>query len=94
MTESIPELINKALEEKVFPGGVLIASQNGEVAVSEAFGRTDYASGQPVSVNTVYDLASLTKPLATTLAIICLVKSAKLSLHRPLGECLPQSRGE
>ncbi|MCG6910288.1 MAG: beta-lactamase family protein [Deltaproteobacteria bacterium] len=92
VAESITELINNALENKVFPGGVLIASKRGDIVVGEAFGRTDYGSGKSVRLDTVYDLASLTKPLATSLAVIHLIDRAELAPGRQVGELLPAFR--
>ena len=93
MPKTIKQLIKSALEDKVFPGGVLLASKKGEVLVREAFGRTDVNAKTVVNLDTVYDLASLTKPLATTLAVMQLVDTSSLRLDQTLGDLLPASTG-
>lgn len=93
MTESIEKLIKTALEEKVFPGGVLLASKQGEIIVQEAFGYTDFDNDMSVNPDTIYDLASLTKPLATTLAVMHLMGTSGLHLEQTLGDLLPACIG-
>ena len=93
MPKTIKQLIQAALEDNVFPGGVLLASKKGEVLVQEAFGRIDLTGKTPVRLDTFYDLASLTKPLATTLAIMHLIDTSGLDLGQTLGDLLPASAG-
>ncbi len=93
MANPIRQLIQTALEDGVFPGGVLLASKHGKVAIREAFGWTDIYHKIQVDQDTVYDLASLTKPLATTLAVMHLVDRSRLHLGQTLGELLSACRG-
>ncbi len=93
MTLQIRRLIQDALINQVFPGGVLIASKQGEVLVREVFGKTDFDNDVLVSADTIYDLASLTKPLATTLAIMHLMGPSNLQLGQTLGDLLPMCSG-
>ena len=81
--------MQQALEEGVFPGAVLLAARDQKVLLHAAWGVTDLASGQPVTVDTVFDLASLTKPLATVMAVMCLVQEGRLSLDAPMDTLLP-----
>jgi len=91
--EKIRQLIQKALKEGVFPGGVLLTSHAGQIVVHEAFGLVDTHDSLPVCQDTVYDLASLTKPLATTLAVVYLSETSRLEIHQSLEDLLPQTRG-
>lgn len=93
MEKTIKQLIQEALEDRVFPGGVLLASKEGEVRVREAFGNTDFDHGISAGLDTIYDLASLTKPLATTLAIMYLINTSSLRLDQTLGNLLPACLG-
>lgn len=86
-------MIQEALADRVFPGGVLLASKEGQVHVRLAFGNTDFDHGMPVSMETIYDLASLTKPLATTLAILYLIDTSNLRLDQTLGDLVPACSG-
>ena len=86
---SVHRLMQLALDEGVFPGAVLLAARDSEILLHQAWGVADLSSGQPVTVDTVYDLASLTKPLATTLAVMRLIQTGRLTLGTPLGPVLP-----
>jgi len=85
----VNQLMRQALDEGVFPGAVLLAARDGEILLHRAWGVADLSSGRPVTVDTVYDLASLTKPLATTLAVMRLIQTGRLTLETPLGTVLP-----
>jgi CubicO group peptidase (beta-lactamase class C family) len=82
----------------VFPGAVLMVAQGDEIAFREAVGyRCLIPEHLTMEIDTIFDLASLTKPLATTLALMKLVESGKIGLDRPLAnfflEPLPEDKG-
>ena len=81
--------MQQAVSENVFPGGVLLVSQNGNPVYQGAFGYRDLLTRSPVTTKTIFDLASLTKPLATALAVLVLVEDGKLALDQQLGDVLP-----
>ncbi len=87
------QLMANAVSDGVFPGGVLMASRQGQVLIHQAFGLADLNTEMPVSTQTVFDLASLTKPLATTLAVLTLTEQAQLRLDHTLGDFMVSSRG-
>jgi len=87
--ESVDRLMRQAVAEKIFPGGVLLVSFKGEVVFLNAYGFANLSSRAPVALETIFDLASLTKPLATTLAVLLLVQQNKIQLEQPLGQLLP-----
>jgi len=93
LLKSARRLMEVAVSDGVFPGGVLLASQQGQVWIHQAFGLADLATETPVSTQTVFDLASLTKPLATTLAVLTLMEHAQLRLDHTLGDFMVPSRG-
>ena len=82
-----------AVADGVFPGAVLLWANRGDVVYHKAFGVRDLRTGEPVTLDTVFDLASLTKPLATALAVADLVSSGRLSLKTCLKDALPQACG-
>jgi len=90
-SDPIASAMQSAVEEGVFPGAVLLVRIRGRVAYHRAFG---YASlipqKEPACLETVYDLASLTKPLATATAVLCLVQDGRLSLEDPLHDILEE----
>jgi serine-type D-Ala-D-Ala carboxypeptidase len=86
---AVDRLMRAAVAEGVFPGAVLLVDRGGELAAHAAYGVADRASGRPVTVETVFDLASLTKPLATTLALMRLEQEGRIRIDQRLGELLP-----
>jgi len=81
---SVDLLMHQAVSENVFPGACLLVSLNGDILFNEAYGHANLYTGQAVTRDTVFDLASLTKPLATTLAVMVLIQQGKLRLDQPL----------
>jgi CubicO group peptidase (beta-lactamase class C family) len=78
----IEAALQSAVEDGVFPGAVLAVRLRGELRCLIAAGRlASRESEVPAQVSTVYDLASLTKPLATTTSILLLVQEGRLGLH-------------
>jgi serine-type D-Ala-D-Ala carboxypeptidase len=70
-----------AVEREVIPGATIAVRKGGQIAFEGAFGhRTLQPERSPMRLETVFDLSSLTKPLATTIAIMILVRDAKLRL--------------
>ena len=91
--ESVDRLMQQAVAEKIFPGGVLLVSQEGEVIFFNAYGFANLYSRAPMTPEMVFDLASLTKPLATTLAVLRLIQQDKIRLEQFLGQLLPDFEG-
>ena len=90
---TVVEAMERAVRGSVFPGGVLLASRGPDILFHQAFGVADLGTGEPVSNGTLFDLASLTKPLATTMAVLDLVQQGTLRLEHPLGALLPGVAG-
>lgn len=84
----VDALMRQGVSEKIFPGGQLLVSHAGKILFNEAYGLANIFSGQPVTRETLYDLASLTKPLATTLAVMVLIQDGKLRLDQTLSEII------
>ena len=88
----INDLMRKGVKDRVFPGGVLLVSKNDSIVFFEAYGYANIFSKRIMTKNTIFDLASLTKPLATTLAVMKLIQQGKLDLEQNLGTVLPEFR--
>ena len=92
--EEVDRLLESFRERGAFPGGVLAVGHRGSQAHLHAFGRLTYdADASPVSAGTIYDLASLTKVVATTTMAMILVDEGRLDLDRPVQELLPGFTG-
>jgi CubicO group peptidase (beta-lactamase class C family) len=85
--------MDKAVQEGVFPGGVLAVRLNGEVRTLVVAGRLSADPADPVQISTMYDLASLTKPLVTVTSVLLLVQSGTLHLDRHVGQVLVELEG-
>ncbi|MEM7483516.1 MAG: glycoside hydrolase family 3 N-terminal domain-containing protein, partial [Acidobacteriota bacterium] len=71
---AVDQVIDRFLAEKAFPGGVLAVGRRGALVYLRPFGKLSYdAEAAAVSADTIYDLASLTKVLATTTMTMVLV---------------------
>ena len=81
------------IADGVFPGCRVLAAMNGKVFYDKAFGYTRYDKMHAVDTNTLYDMASCTKVLATTLAVMRLYEQGKLNLDKTIGDYLPQAKG-
>ena len=76
----VEQVLAEGVDQGAYPGAVLVVSRAGRVEMETAVGtRTGEAGSEPIQAETVFDLASLTKPLATTLAFLVLVKQGRLS---------------
>jgi CubicO group peptidase (beta-lactamase class C family) len=85
----IQAAMDQAVRDGVFPGGVLAGRLDGEIRILVVAGRLSFDSAaQPVQPSTVYDLASLTKPLATVTSVLLLVQAGKLKLDVAVGDVL------
>ncbi|HSK81341.1 MAG TPA: serine hydrolase domain-containing protein [Thermoanaerobaculia bacterium] len=92
--EDADRLLESFRERGAFPGGVLAVGHRGEVVHLHAFGRLTYdADAPPVAADTLYDLASLTKVVATTTMAMILVDEGRLDLDQPVRELLPGFTG-
>jgi CubicO group peptidase (beta-lactamase class C family) len=73
--------MQEAVAERVFPGAVLLVNKEGQVVYHRAFGqRSLEPEVTPLHEDTIFDLSSLTKPLATTTAFLLLVQERKLRI--------------
>ncbi len=87
----LDRLFEKALKSGLFPGAVLTVATGGEVVFEAAWGGVTHVPWSArVSPGTVYDLASLTKPLATALSVMALIERGKLHLDDTLGSFLSE----
>lgn len=92
--QAIQAALNRAVDEGVFPGAVLAVRVGARLRCLAAAGRlSTEAGGLPVRTDTIYDLASLTKPLATVTSILLLIQRGKLNLEDPVQQYLGELDG-
>ncbi len=94
--EMLRRRVGKVMEEAIgrrdIPGGVVLIRHRGTVVLHEAYGMMDLTTSPPKAARPdgIYDLASLTKPLATGLVVMSLVEEGRLALTDPLTRHLPE----
>src|SRR5580658_8576573 len=88
---NIDAIMDKAVAEGNIPGGVVLVGHNGAVIYRKAFGmRSLEPAREPMTVDTIFDLASLTKCIATTTAMMQLIERGQIRLNDPVATYLPE----
>jgi len=88
------QVVERAIAARGFPGAVIALGRGGPPVHQRAFGQLTYEAGSPrVKPDTIYDLASLTKVVATTTAAMLLVEAGKVDLGKPVSAYVPAFRG-
>jgi uncharacterized protein YbbC (DUF1343 family)/CubicO group peptidase (beta-lactamase class C family) len=86
--------INQAIREDKIPGAVVLVGHNGQVVYRKAYGyRALLPKKEPMTVDTIFDIASLTKIVATTSAIMKLAEQEKMRINVPVTDYLPEFQG-
>lgn len=93
MAKDIDSIVTDAIKQKAFPGAVVLVAKDGKIAYERAFGYMTYDSVEAVYPETMYDMASVTKIMATTLGVMKLYDEGKLDLQKTIGDYLPWVRG-
>lgn len=81
----IEKIVREGIEQFAMPGCQVLVAKNGHVIYNRAFGYHTYERRRPVRPNDLYDLASITKVAATTLATMHLTEQEQLDLRAQLG---------
>ena len=90
-SEPITEMLASRIEAGDFPSAVYLIAENGKAVFADALGdAVREPEPHPATLNTIYDLASLTKPLITGLLCAQLVERGELSLDNPVADYLPE----
>jgi CubicO group peptidase (beta-lactamase class C family) len=89
MWHSLTQLLERGRDQGIYSAAVALVGRHGELLWQGATGQTSRdQESPPVTLDTIFDLASLTKPLATTLALMLLADQGLLSLSTTLGEVI------
>ena len=87
----LDEVLQKAVADGDIPGGVALVARYGKTVYRKAFGlRVAPPHAEKMTVDTIFDVASLTKVMATAPAIMVLVEEGKVALTDPVGQYLPK----
>jgi uncharacterized protein YbbC (DUF1343 family)/CubicO group peptidase (beta-lactamase class C family) len=89
-TASIDRAVEGCIRRSEIPGAVVVVIRDRQVALRKAYGhRRLEPKREPMTLDTLFDLASLTKPIVTATAIAILVQQGKLRLDDPVAKHLP-----
>lgn len=87
---NIDTIMHTAINDSVFPGGVVGIMKNGSLIWQESYGYHDYDKTRQVRNNDIFDLASITKIMSTTTAIMLMVDSNLITLDDPVAKYIEE----
>jgi CubicO group peptidase (beta-lactamase class C family) len=83
-------LLDQAIADSAWPGNVLLAAREGQVFYHDASGFHTYSKRRRMSPSDIFDLASISKAVSTTSAVMLLVEQNKISLDTQIKKIIPQ----
>src|SRR5436190_9759076 len=87
----IAEVMEEAIAGHQLPGAVVLVGRGDAVVYSRVFGnRAVSPSPEPMTEDTIFDLASLTKVVATTTSVLKLIEDGKIRLNDPVVQFIPE----
>ncbi len=89
----IDSIANDGIAAGAMPGCVVLVARNGKIVFEKAYGTYNYNKPGPVALQSIYDMASVTKICATTISVMKLYDEGKIKLNKTLGDYLPWVRG-
>src|SRR5436853_6784622 len=88
-------LIAASIAKKDVPGAVVLVARHGKIVWRKAYGaRAVEPQREAMTLDTIFDLASLTKVVATTTSIMILVEQGRVRLADPVVQFIPEMKGE
>ena len=90
---AIPAAVEDAIRAGETPGAVIVIGHQGQVVLRQAFGHRCLAPPKSMTPETVFDIASLTKVVSTTPAVLQLVEQGRLQLDAPVNRYWPAFKG-
>ncbi|MFZ1162143.1 serine hydrolase domain-containing protein, partial [Mycobacterium sp.] len=101
---TVSQLMNDAIAAQKLPGGVVVIGHGGRIAFERAYGSRKLAgepglggspaAAEPMTEETIFDIASLTKPLATATAVMQLYEQGMVQFDDPVQKYLPEFNTE
>jgi uncharacterized protein YbbC (DUF1343 family)/CubicO group peptidase (beta-lactamase class C family) len=91
----IDQVMAESIGKGQLPGAVVLVAKQGQVVWRRAYGsRAVEPAKEPMTPDTIFDLASLTKVVATATSIMILVERGKVRLNDPVSDYIPELKGE
>src|ERR1700674_3532029 len=87
----LDSIVQEAIRDEQIPGAVVLVGHDGQAIYRKAFGeRALEPRREPMTVDTIFDLASLTKVIATTTAVMQLVEKGRIRVNEPVAKYIPE----
>lgn len=94
LRDSVRAILTRAQTDSAFPGAIAVIGTRDSILATVPVGRIDWAADAPApTLETLWDLASLTKVVGTTSAVLQLAAEGRLSIDAPVGRYLPMWSG-
>ena len=90
----IHSLLSEAVSDSAWPGAVLFAAKDGKIFIHDAVGYQTYKQNKVTRRSDIFDLASITKVVATTSAVMKLVETGQIDLDEKVVTYLPDFKGK
>jgi beta-N-acetylhexosaminidase len=90
---TVDSIVADAIQKKAMPGCVVLAVKDGKIMFEKAYGYYTYEQQEPMTLESVFDMASVTKICATNISVMKLYEEGKLDLKQKLGYYLPWVNG-
>ena len=91
---AVDQQMERAVQDGLIPGAVVVIGHNGQIVYQKAYGsRALIPQREPMTLDTIFDAASLTKVIATTPAIMRLFEQGEIRLNDPVTKYLPEFQG-
>jgi CubicO group peptidase (beta-lactamase class C family) len=91
--EAIPQLLNSIVKAGTFPGAALVVGYQGKIVLHHTAGKTGYSNGAlPTARDTIYDIASLSKIVVLSPAVMLAADSKSLILEAPVADYIPEMK--
>ena len=88
--DAIDSLVNRSIADSVFPGCQVAFAYKGKVVYNKSFGKMTYENRPKIKNDDIYDLASVTKIISSTAALMLLQSQGKFSLDKKISDYLPE----
>ncbi len=90
--QPIDTIVNEAINNKATPGAVVMVVKDGKVIFDKSYGSHTYEGDTPLKTTDLFDLASITKAAASTIAVMRLHEQGKIRLDKPISLYIRETR--
>ena len=87
----LDSLIQNAIEKEEIPGAAILVARKGKIIIRKTFGFSQLIpEKKPMKIDQIFDMASITKPIATATSIMMLVEQGRIRLWDKVKQCIPE----